>query len=66
MSILTQGFEAQACALREFGYSGVTSDDIAKDHERWKRGDTARDVVFAFNADAFKKHPAIFGVPDAR
>lgn len=65
MSILTQGFEAQACALREFGYK-ITLDDIAKDHERWKRGETAGDVVFAFNADAFKKHPAIFGVPDAR
>lgn len=65
MSILTQGFEAQACAMREFGYS-VTSDDIAKDHERWRRGETQRDVVFAFNVDAFRKHPAIFGVPDAR
>lgn len=58
---LEEGFEAQARAMREFGYSDVTADMIREHHEKWKRGEKNTDVIGMFSESAFKDYPQIFG-----
>lgn len=59
--LLSEGFEAQAKAMREFGYPDVTADMIRQNHEAWRRGEKATDVIAMFSERAFKEYPMIFG-----
>lgn len=58
---LDEACEAQARALREFGYSDVTAEDVLAAHGRWLRGETASDVISRFCEGAFEGHPRLFG-----
>ena len=60
-SILQQGFEAVATALREFGYSGVTPEMVEQAHGAWKSGDQPSGVIAMFAVKDFDEHPEIFG-----
>lgn len=64
MSILEQGFEAQARNLREFGYPDVTAELVAAAHADWKAGNEPKDVIARFCESAFEEHPQIFGQRD--
>ena len=66
MSILEQGFEGQAKALRDFGYSSVTADDVRKAHEAWNVGEGAKDIIGMMCEKAFTDYPNIFGTPAVR
>ena len=61
MSILEQGFEAQAKALRDFGYPDVTAEMVKAAYEKWVKGDDMEGVIEMFCAAAFDDHPQIFG-----
>lgn len=63
-TILEQGFEAQALALRDFGYQSVTAEAIRKAHADWKAGKEAQGVVAMFSVKEFNERPEIFGTPD--
>lgn len=63
MSILEEGLEAQAEAMREFGYHDVTDHVIRKAHEAWRDGQAPVGVIQMFSFKAFEEHPQIFGEP---
>lgn len=65
MTLLERGFEACAAGLREFGYSSVTAQQIETAHGRWKRGESAEDIIEQFAFRDFNDRPAIFGERDA-
>jgi hypothetical protein len=50
--------------MRDFGYSGVTADDIRKAHDDWKAGREAQGVIAMFSVKEFNERPEIFGTPD--
>jgi hypothetical protein len=60
---LQEGFEALAKSLTEFGYSGVTADQVKLAHDHWKAGDAPKGIIESFAFDDFVKYPAIFGAP---
>jgi len=59
--LLTRGFEAQARALREFGYSGVKPEQIAEAHRKWLAGEAMGNIIEMMSESAFNEHPEIFG-----
>lgn len=65
MTILERGCAAIARALREFGYPGVTADQIATAHRAWLRGEPQSDVIAKFAEREFEDKPEIFGRPES-
>jgi hypothetical protein len=61
MTILEEGFDAEARALEEFGYEDVTPEMIRAAHERWKRGEPPADIIERFAFGHFDEYPQIFG-----
>lgn len=64
-NILEQGFEAQAKAMREFGYPDVTAEMVREAHSKWISGKPMANIIEMFCSSAFAEHPDIFGEPDA-
>lgn len=66
MSTLTDGFEAQAKSLREFGYSDVTAEMVKAAHDKWNVGEGASNIIEMMCEGAFNDYPKIFGAPAIR
>lgn len=64
MDILEQGFAACAAGLREFGYSGVSAEQIKAAHERWRKGEDQPGIIGKFAERDFDERPEIFGEPE--
>jgi len=65
-NVLQEGFEAQAKALDDFGYTSVTADDVRKAHEAWIVGEEPSNIIGMMCVKAFNKYPSIFGTPSVR
>lgn len=60
---LLKGIDAQAAAMRDFGYPSVTFDLVKEYHTAWVKGDSKSDVVYLFCKSVFEEYPDIFGTP---
>lgn len=56
--------KAIARSLVEFGYNGVTPDQIDKAHARWNAGYEPANIIERFAFKDFDEHPAHFGRKD--
>lgn len=63
MAVIDEGFEAQAKALADFGYNGITSDMIREAHRKWQAGELPIGIIEMMSEKAFEDHPEIFGTP---
>jgi len=61
--ILQKGFEAQAMALRDFGYPDVTADQVSVAHAKWLKGESMSGIIEMFCERDFNERPDIFGTP---
>lgn len=61
MADMQRAYKAQAKALVEFGYTGVTAEQVERDHKAWLKGKKASNVIGMFNERAFEDYPDIFG-----
>jgi hypothetical protein len=61
MSNMQRAYVAQAQALIEFGYPGVTAEQVERDHKAWLKGEKASNIIGMFNERAFEDYPDIFG-----
>jgi hypothetical protein len=59
--LFDQACEAQAIAMVEFGYPGITADFVREAHRKWKEREPLTDVVEMFCESAFNEHPMLFG-----
>jgi hypothetical protein len=62
-TVLERGFEAQAKALVDFGYPGITAAMVKERHAEWKAGNELTDVIGKFCEKEFNDRPEIFGTP---
>lgn len=57
--------EAQAAALRDFGYPDVTPEMVRERHTKWKtREDQSGDIIAMFCIREFDDRPEFFGEQD--
>jgi hypothetical protein len=62
-SVVEQGYDAQARALREFGYPDATSAMIREAHRKWLAGEEPEGIIEMMSIRAFEDYPNIFGAP---
>jgi hypothetical protein len=62
-AILTKGIDAVRKSLTEFGYSGLTSEQIAEAHRKYMAGEPMSGIVEMMAEGQFKEYPEIFGEP---
>jgi hypothetical protein len=56
-----EGIEAIHKKLVEFGYNGLTVEEVENTYIRWSNGVAAQSVIDLFAFEDFDKHPRIFG-----
>jgi hypothetical protein len=63
MSVLEEGFEAQARSLRDFGYPDATAEMVKEGHRKWLAGEAPDGIIEMMSVRAFEDYPKIFGEP---
>jgi hypothetical protein len=56
-----EGIAALHKKLVEFGYSGLTVEEVENTYIRWSNGGEAKSVIELFAFEDFDKYPSIFG-----
>ena len=63
MTILEKGIDAVKKSLTEFGYHGLTTEQIAEAHRKYIAGEPLVGIVEMMAAGQFEEYPKILGEP---